>query len=118
MKNIPTAVERGRVEPGELELERRRANIRDIVGSIESRESLLTFLVTPSLPRLAITSSNNVVIVSWPSPSTGFALQQNINGLSSGNWSNVTSGIQDDGTNKSLIINPAGQSHFYRLTNP
>jgi hypothetical protein len=72
--------------------------------------------VAPSLAirRTAITT----VVVSWPSPSTGFVLQQNTNGVSSLNWSNVTATIQDDGTNKTLIVNPNSGSRFYRLIHP
>ena len=63
-------------------------------------------------------SPTNTVIVSWPSPSTGFGLQQNTNSVSSINWSNVTTGILDDGTNKSLLVNPPTGSRFYRLYKP
>jgi len=73
----------------------------------------------PSAPLLTIQlTASNAIAVSWPSPSTGFLLQQNTNGASSVNWSNVIAGIQNDGTNKSLIANPTGQSRFYRLVNP
>jgi uncharacterized protein YcnI len=57
----------------------------------------------------------NTVAVSWPSPSTGWTLQQNTNSVSSANWSNVTSGIQDDGTTKTFIVNPPTGNRFYRL---
>jgi hypothetical protein len=57
----------------------------------------------------------NAVVVSWPSTATGFVLQQNSNGLSSVNWSNLTVGIQTVGTNKTLIVTPSSGSRFYRL---
>lgn len=38
--------------------------------------------------------------------------------ISSVNWSNVTSGIQDDGTTKTLIVNPPAGNRFYRLHKP
>ena len=60
----------------------------------------------------------NTVAVSWPSTATGFVLQQNTNGVGSVNWSNVTAGIQNDGTNKTLIVNPTGQSRFFWLISP
>ena len=60
----------------------------------------------------------NTVAVSWPSPSTGWTLQQNTNSVSSGNWSNVTAIIQDDGTTKTLIVNPPTGNRFYRLNKP
>jgi hypothetical protein len=58
------------------------------------------------------------VAVSWPSPSTGWTLQQNTNGLASVNWSNAPDTIQDDGTTKTLFINPATENRFYRLFKP
>jgi hypothetical protein len=60
-------------------------------------------------------SQLSTVTVSWPSPSTGWTFQQNTNGVSSANWSNITSGIQDDGTTKTLIVSPPAGNRFYRL---
>ena len=74
---------------------------------------------SPGAPLLSIFSTTtNSVAVTWPSPSTGWALQQNTNSASSVNWSNVTSGIQDDGTTKSLIVSPPTGNRFYRLRSP
>ena len=71
---------------------------------------------TPGAPLLSIfRTTTNTVAVSWPSPSTGWNLQQNTNGVSSVNWSNVTATIQDDGTTKILIVNPPTGNRFYRL---
>jgi hypothetical protein len=73
----------------------------------------------PSAPYLSVwRTSTNTVAVSWPSPSTGWNLQQNTNSVSSVNWNNVTSGIQDDGTNKFLVVNPPTGNRFYRLHKP
>jgi hypothetical protein len=70
-------------------------------------------------PNLTIRpTTTNTVAVLWPSPSTDWTLQENTNGVASVNWSNVTSGIQDDGTNKSFIVNPPTGSRFYRLFKP
>jgi hypothetical protein len=52
--------------------------------------------------------------VSWPSSSTGFVLQQNTDGLGSGNWSNVTDSILVDGTNH-VMTQPIWTSRFFRL---
>jgi hypothetical protein len=71
---------------------------------------------TPGAPSLSIfRTTTNTVAVTWPSPSTGWALQQNTNGVSSVNWSNVTSGIQDGGTTRTLVVNPPVGNRFYRL---
>jgi outer membrane protein assembly factor BamB len=70
----------------------------------------------PSLTIMRTTT--NTVVISWPSPSTGFQLQQNTNRLGSVNWSNVTDTIQANGTNKLIIVNPPVGNRFYRLFKP
>jgi hypothetical protein len=75
---------------------------------------------TPGAPLLTITlnSQLSTVNVSWPSPSPGWNLQQNTNSVNSVNWSNVTATIQDDGTTRTLIVNPPTGNRFYRLIKP
>jgi len=74
---------------------------------------------SPIAPLLTIHhTTTNTITVSWPAPSTGFVLQQNTNGVSSMNWSNVTAAIQDDGDNKTLVVNRTGPNRFYRLISP
>jgi hypothetical protein len=81
--------------------------------------SLLSVGQTPGAPLLSITfTSTNTAMVSWPSPSTGFNLQQNTNSIGTANWSTVVSGIQDNGTIKYLIVTPPTGNRFYRLTKP
>src|SRR5437667_8561580 len=78
--------------------------------------SIIAAVQTPGAPSLSITlTSTNTVLLSWPSPSTGFALQQNTNSLASVNWSNVSATIQDNGTIKYIIVNPSSANRFYRL---
>lgn len=73
--------------------------------------------IAPSLRLSVAFTTTNTVAVSWPSPSTGWTLQQNTNSISSVNWSNVTNGVQDDGTTRTLIVNPPTGNRFYRLKN-
>jgi hypothetical protein len=88
-------------------------------GKVSAFTAKANLLSIPPRPSLSIQlTAPNVVAVSWPSPSTDFVLQQNTNGLSSVNWSNVTATIQNDGTNKTLEVSPTGQSRFYRLFHP
>ena len=77
----------------------------------------VTFEVVSNLPRLTITRSNNVVIVSWPSPSTGFSLQQN-NQLNTTNWVTPTETVNDTGTIKFITVDHPVGSRFYRLFKP
>jgi uncharacterized delta-60 repeat protein len=70
--------------------------------------------VTPSLN---IARSNAFVIVSWPSPSTGFELQQNTN-LNPVNWTTPSETVTDNGTTRSITVSPALGNRFYRLFKP
>ncbi len=74
---------------------------------------------TPGTPLLAITrTTTNTVAVFWPSPSTGFQLQVNTNNIGSGNWTNLVATPPDDGTTKTVILNPPTGNRFYRLWKP
>ena len=70
---------------------------------------------TPGAPRLTITlTSTNTVLISWPSPSIGFVLQQNSN-LASTNWVNAPQTPTDNGASVSVVVNPPTGNLFYRL---
>jgi hypothetical protein len=75
---------------------------------------------TPGAPLLSIArTTTNTVAVFWPSPATGFTLQQNTNSVSSVNWSNISNAnISDDGSIKTFIVNPPTGNRFYRLFHP
>ena len=74
---------------------------------------------TPGAPTLSIArTTTNTVAVFWPSPSTGFTLQQNTNSVSSVNWSNVVTTPTDDGVTKTIIVNPPTGNRYYRLFKP
>jgi hypothetical protein len=71
---------------------------------------------TPGAPSLSIAlTPTNTALLSWPSPSTGFALQQNTNGVDSLIWSNVNVIPSDNGTIKYILVDPPIGSRFYRL---
>ena len=72
--------------------------------------------LTVSNAVLTVTHSGNSVIILWPSASTGFVLQQNSN-LATTNWT-TSSGISDDGTNKSITITSLTGNLFFRLSHP
>jgi hypothetical protein len=77
---------------------------------------IIAAVPTPGAPTITIfRTTTNTVAVAWPSPSTGWLLQQNTNGVNSVNWSNVTSGIQDNGATRWVIVNPPTGNRFYRL---
>lgn len=73
---------------------------------------------TAGAPLLSIRlTGTNTVMVSWPSPSTGFNLQVNPS-LNPGAWTAVTETVQDTGTIKYIIVNPPAGNRFYRLASP
>jgi hypothetical protein len=77
--------------------------------------SLIAAVPTPGAPRLSVTlTATNTVLISWPSPSTGFQLQQNPN-LATGNWVTTAQTPADNGVIKTIVISPPTGSSFYRL---
>jgi len=80
---------------------------------------IIAAVQTPGAPLLFVArTTTNTVAVFWPSPSTGFVLQQNTNSVASVNWSNVVAAPSDDGTTKTVIVNPPTGNRFYRLFHP
>jgi hypothetical protein len=69
---------------------------------------------TPGAPLLTITASGANVIISWPSPSPGFALEQN-SVVGTTNWSSVGQVPDDNGTRKSIVLPASVGNRFYRL---
>jgi hypothetical protein len=78
--------------------------------------SLISVVQTAGAPTLAIKRTGAGVSVSWPSPSTGFVLQQS-SGMAPAAWS-ISSGISDDGTNRSLTVTSPAGTLFFRLMQP
>jgi hypothetical protein len=74
---------------------------------------------TPGAPLLSITLNPQFpsVIISWPSSSAGFILQQTAD-LTTTNWVAVPQTLNDNGTSKSIIVNSPGGNRFYRLFKP
>jgi hypothetical protein len=81
-------------------------------GSIALLRLYAGVLVTPSLS--IFRTSTNSVVISWPSPSTGFVLQQNPD-LNPANWVTAPQTPGDDGTTKIVIVQPPVGKLFYRL---
>lgn len=77
--------------------------------------SLMSAVQTPTEPLLWITlTPTNTVLLSWPSVSVGFVLQQNSN-LRTTNWTDVGVATSDNGTMKSVVMPLGTKSSFYRL---
>ena len=74
-----------------------------------------SFSITP--PTLSIALTNDSKVVSWPSPSTGFILQQNTN-LGTTNWIDSTLLVNDNGIIKSVTNLATSGNLFFRLWHP
>jgi hypothetical protein len=72
---------------------------------------------TPGAPLLTVRlTATGTAIVSWPSPSTGFLLQENTD-IGGANWVTAPQSVSDDGANRFILVNPSG-NRFYRLFKP
>ena len=80
---------------------------------LQSSNAQKTYLVLS----IAHTTTTTVAVFRSSSPADR-VLQQNTNRVSSVNWSNVTSGIADDGPIQTLLLNPPFGTRFYRLVKP
>jgi hypothetical protein len=80
--------------------------------------ALISVAQTPGAPLLTITFNHQLstINVSWPSPSTGWTLQQNSD-LTTASWS-TSGGISDNGTIKSITITSPTGNLFFRLKQP
>jgi hypothetical protein len=69
----------------------------------------------PPPPQLAITrGAANSVVISWPAPSTGWVLQENLS-LATSTWTNsITTAVQVGGSLQ-VTVAPALGNKFYRL---
>ncbi len=79
---------------------------------------IIAVVQRPGPPLLSILNTpTNAVLLTWPSSSAGFELQQN-NGLTTPNWTQVEFKVADDGTTKSVLVAPAAGNRFFRLKYP
>jgi hypothetical protein len=75
-------------------------------------------LQTPGTPALTIKlTTTNTAMVYWPSPSTGWNLQKNVD-LTTANWLTPAESVTDNGTIKYIIVNPPAGNLFFRLKQP
>jgi hypothetical protein len=78
----------------------------------------LIVVQTTGAPTLKIfLTTTNTAVVSWPSPSPNWRLQENPS-PSGSSWITPTETVNDNGTEKFIVVNPVAGSRFYRLTSP
>jgi len=68
-------------------------------------------------PWLTTQKVNNTLKIAWPSLAVGWNLQMSDVPWGT-NWTPPTESVQDNGTIRSLVVNPTNVSRFYRLSNP
>ena len=68
-------------------------------------------------PFLTISRAAADVMLTWPSPSTGFELEQNSD-LTTTNWTSVNTPMVDDGTNKIAHVALEPDKVYFRLKKP
>jgi len=86
-----------------------------LVGCGDGRVSVYS---VPAPPRLSIElTATNTVVVSWPSPSAGFALQQNTD-LSTTNWLPVATTPVVVGGENQVTLPATPPRNFFRLRTP
>ncbi|HEX4263627.1 MAG TPA: VCBS repeat-containing protein [Verrucomicrobiae bacterium] len=98
----------------------------DLITANGQADTLTVYLNTSPFPPPNTTPAVNIktsgakTIISWPSDSPGWSLQQNPD-LTTSNWG--PSGydgyiVDDDGTNKNLVVTPPRGNLFFRLLHP
>jgi hypothetical protein len=70
---------------------------------------------SPGAPLLTVAQNGNQVLVSWPSPSTGYVLQQNPNVGNTNGWVNSAYSIMDTNGLKSISLTSPTGNLFFRL---
>jgi len=97
------------------------ANGQTLTGgnfSLEGGFWALFAVQTPGAPLLTIRlTAANTAVVFWPSPSTGFILQQN-DDLNTPNWITAPQSVSDNGTSKFILVTSPVGNRFYRLFKP
>jgi len=77
--------------------------------------SIIAAVQTPGAPTLTVTlTTTNTAVVSWPYPSTGFALEQNPT-IGTTNWTSVTNTVSNDGSFNRVVVPANTGNKFYRL---
>jgi hypothetical protein len=74
-------------------------------------------LIGPNQPILTITHVGPNAQICWPSPSTGFVLQQS-SSLMPALWATIATVPTDNGITRCITVPASALAHYYRLSNP
>ena len=78
---------------------------------------IIAAVQTPGAPTLSITRTGNEVVLSWPSASTGFSLQQKASAGTVGGWNSLGATITTSGGVNYVTNTVTGGNQFFRLYN-
>ena len=88
------------------------------IGSGTNYDYLTIKYSTDFAPSLTISRTpTNTAVVAWPATAADFTLQQSTNATGT-NWTTVGLTPTDNGTNRTVIVDPSVGDRFYRLMRP
>jgi len=85
--------------------------------TIEVNRSLVANFAASVIPRLAIQSTTNAVVLSWATNFAGFRLERNVT-LAGTNWTSVTNEVTVVGATRQVVVSPIEGDSFFRLNYP
>jgi uncharacterized repeat protein (TIGR03803 family) len=86
-------------------------------GGVSGGGAIFDLDTTVTSPLLAINGAGAGVLISWPSPSAGFVLQQTTN-LASADWVDFPGTVLDNGITNAAVIDPQAGDFYFRLYHP
>ena len=86
-----------------------------ISSAIVFAGDIVRYDFTLNMPVLTVSlTATNTAMISWPSPTPGWNLQQSAD-IGAGTWTSPAETVNDDGTRRFIIVNPPAGNRFYRL---
>jgi hypothetical protein len=92
------------------------AGVESIFASGIETPTAIAFRPAPPTLSIAL-SATNTILISWPWPSTGYALKQNPV-LGTTNWASNTNPVSVVNATNQVTITPAANTLFFQLVNP
>jgi hypothetical protein len=89
----------------------------DYTFSATTNRLLIANFMPAVIPHLGIQLVTNAVVLSWPTNSVGFSLEQNTD-FHPTNWSAATNKVLLAGTNNWVKVSPLAGHWFFRLVHP
>ena len=78
---------------------------------------LVSVIQTPGAPLLSIAPAGTNAVISWPSPSTGFVLQENSDVVNINGWVNYGGVVSSNASTLSVTVPANVGNSYFRLRN-